>query len=109
MKRPSYSKPGFLEDPAASSLLLFSAVVLAGFVAIGVGWKVAARTLFVGLQTPALVSGGMGGIALVLLGSALFSIQASRRLAALERGETEGVLDEAAALVEAVKAKRGLR
>lgn len=108
MKRPSYTKPTFLDDPAASSLLLFAGVVIGGFVAMGVGWKVAARTLFVGYQTPALVSGGMGGIALVLLGSALFSIQSSRRLAAVERAQTEGLLDEAAALLEAVKAKRGL-
>lgn len=108
MKRPSYTKPAFLDDPAASSLLLFAGVVISGFVAIGIGWKVAARTLFVQYQTPALVSGGMGGIALVLLGSALFSIQSSRRLAARERAQTEGLLDEAAGLLEAVKAKRGL-
>lgn len=105
------NRPGWLQDPAAPSLLLFAGVVLAGFTAIGIGWKVAARTLFVPFQTPALVSGGMGGLALVLLGSGLANIQAGRRLAAIERAATEALLDEASALVEAVKnnrAKKGL-
>ena len=100
--------PAWVRDPATPSLVLFAGVVVAGFAAIGVGWKVAARTLLVPFQTPALVSGGMGGLALILLGSGLANIQAGRRLAALERAETEGLLDEASALVEAVKA-RGAR
>jgi hypothetical protein len=90
----------------APSLLLFAGLVLAGFVSIGIGWRVAARTLFVPFQTPALVSGGMGGLALIVLGAALASTQASRRLAAAERAETEAVLDEAAALVEALRGRR---
>jgi hypothetical protein len=102
------SAPGWLRDPVTPSLLLFGGVALGGFVAIGIGWKVAARTLFVPFQTPALVSGGMGGLALVLIGTGLVNVQAGRRLAAGERAETEALLDEASALVEAVKAKRGL-
>jgi hypothetical protein len=101
-------RPAWLGDPAAPSLLLFAGVVLAGFTAIGVGWKVAARTLYVPFQTPALVSGGMGGLALVLLGTGLANVQSGRRLAAIERAETEALLDEASALVEAVRAKRGM-
>lgn len=101
MKRPSW-----LDEPAAPSLLLFSGLIVAGFVAIGIGWKVAARTLFVPLQTPALVSGGMGGLALVLIGAGLANAQSGRRLAAAERAETEALLDEASALVEAFKRAR---
>lgn len=93
--------PTFLRDPAAPSLMMFAGLVLSGFAAIGVGWRVAARTLVVPFQTPALVSGGLGGLALVLIGCGLASTQASRRLAAAERLETEAVLDEAAALLEA--------
>ena len=100
-------RPAWLDDPAAPSLLLFGGLVLVGFVAIVIGWKVAARTLVVAYQTPALVSGGMGGLALILLGSGLAAIQTGRRLAAGERAETEALLDEAAALVETVKAKGG--
>jgi hypothetical protein len=101
-------RPTWLNDPAAPSLLLFAGLVVAGFTAIGIGWKVAARTLAVYAQTPALVSGGMGGLSLLLLGSGLASVQSSRRLAAHERAETEVLLNEASALVDAVKAKRGL-
>ena len=99
-------RPAWLADPVAPSLLLFAGLVLAGFVAIGIGWRVAARTLFVPFQTPALVSGGLGGLALVVIGAGLASTQASRRMAAAERAETEGVLDEAAALVEALRGRR---
>jgi len=99
-------RPAWLADPVAPSLLLFCGIVLSGFVAIGIGWRVAARTLFVPFQTPALVSGGMGGLALVVLGAGLASTQASRRIAARERAETEAVLDEAAALVEALRGRR---
>lgn len=99
-------RPAWLADPVAPSLLLFAGIVLSGFVAIGIGWRVAARTLFVPFQTPALVSGGMGGLALVVLGAGLASTQASRRIAAMERAETEAVLDEAASLVEALRGRR---
>jgi hypothetical protein len=100
------TRPSWLRDPAAPSLLLFTGLVVSGLVAIGFGWKVAARTLFVPFQTPALVSGAMGGLALVLLGAGLANIQAGRRLAAAERAETEALLDEAQALVSAYKGAR---
>ena len=99
-------RPAWLEDPAAPSLLLFTGIALGGFVAIGLGWRVAARTLFVPFQVPALVSGGMGGLMLVLLGAGLANIQAGRRLAAAERAETELLLDEASALVQHLKGER---
>ena len=98
MRRPSWA-----QDPAFSSLALFTGVVLAGFVSIAVGWKVAARTLFVPSQIPPLISGGLGGVALVLIGAGLLSVQSDRRAAALERAQTEDLLDEASALVEAFK------
>ena len=100
------SRPSWLRDPAAPSLLLFAGLVVAGFVTMGLGWRVAARTLFVPFQTPALVSGGLGGMALVLLGSGLLSIQSGRRLAAVERAATDRLLDEAALLVRHVTGER---
>ncbi len=99
-------RPAWLNDPAATSLLLFAGLVVVGFVAIGIGWKVSARTLFVPSQVPALVSGGLAGLALVLIGAGLVTVQADRRLAALERAQVEDLLDEATALVETVKSRR---
>lgn len=101
MRRPEWTR-----DPMAPSMALFAGLVVTGFVGIALGWRVAARTLFVGYQVPALVSGAMGGFALIALGAGLASIQSGRRLAAQERAETEDLLDEAAALVEAVKGRR---
>jgi hypothetical protein len=100
------NRPTWLRDPAAPSMLMFAGIVIGGLVAIGFGWRVAARTLFVPFQTPALVSGAMGGLALVLLGAGMANIQAGRRLAAAERAETEALLDEAQALVTAFKGGR---
>jgi hypothetical protein len=99
-------RPAWLVHPLAPSLLLFAGLIVGGFAAIGIGWKVAARTLFVPFQTPALVSGAMGGLALVLVGVILANIQADRWLNAGERAETEELLDEAAALLDALNGKR---
>lgn len=93
------SRPLWRKDPAAPSLALFAGFVIAGFVAIGIGWKVAARTSTVPYQVPALVSGAMGGLTLIVIGACLANIQAGRRLAAAERAETEVVLDELSTLL----------
>lgn len=100
------SRPAWTRDPAAPSLALFTGIAVAGFVAIALGWRVAARTLFVPAQVPALVSGGFAGLALVLIGAGFVTVQADRRNAARERAQTEDLLDEAAALVDAVKRSR---
>jgi hypothetical protein len=99
-------RPGWTRDPAAPSLGLYLALVIAGFVAIGLGWRAAARTLFVPFQVPALVSGGIGGLALIVLGAGLAATQVGRRLAAEERAETEDLLDEAAAVLDVLKGRR---
>lgn len=101
------SRAAWRSDPATPSLLLFAGLTVGGFLAIGIGWRVAARTLLVAAQVPALVSGAMGGLAMILLGVALISIQSGRRLAAIERALTETVLDEAALLLQAVTRRRG--
>ncbi|MCW2778742.1 MAG: hypothetical protein JWN17_2467 [Frankiales bacterium] len=93
-------------DPAAPGLALFAALAAAGLLAIGIGWRVAARTLFVPFQVPALVSGGLGGLALVMLGAGLFSVQVARREAAAEQAAFDGLLDEAAGLVADVRGDR---
>jgi len=104
--RARITRPEWSRDPAAPSLTLFAALIVAGFVAIILGWKVAARTLYVYAQIPAIVSGAVGGVVLIAIGAGMANIQAGRRLAAAERAETELLLDEASALVAAVKARR---
>ena len=97
------TRPEWTRDPSAPSLALFVGVALAGFVTIAIGWRVAARTLFVPAQIPALVSGGLAGVALVVVGATLVTVQVGRRLAAVERLETEGLLEEAAGVVAALR------
>lgn len=87
---------GWTRDPSAPSLAVFALVAIGGFVAIGLGWRIAARTLFVPFQVPAMLSGGLGGLALVMTGAALLNAQVSRRLAAAERAETEAILEAVA-------------
>jgi hypothetical protein len=96
-------------DPAAPSFLLFAALVMTGLGACVAGWRVAARTDVVAFQIPALVSGGLGGIALVVLGAGVANIQAGRRMAAAERAETDALIEELASLVDAVTDARRRR
>jgi xanthine/uracil permease len=100
--------PRWASDPAAPSLALFGGTVVAGFLAIVLGWRVAAHTRFVPSQIAALVSGGLAGVVLVFIGATLIKVQLDRRLAAKERTHVEVLLDEAAALVGALKATRSV-
>lgn len=96
----------WLAQPVVPSLLVLGFMVVAGFVAIGLAWRIAAATLVVAFQTPAVVSGGLVGLALILLGAGLISTQLGRHWAAQERQEREGLLEEAAQLLETVSRDR---
>ena len=89
----------WLRDPALPGLLMMVVIVLGGLVAIYFGWRGVARTIYVPLQLPEIVSGGLGGIALVGLGLALFDLQMTRRELALERKQNADILNEIASLV----------
>ena len=90
------------QDPAAPSIAVFVALIVGGFVAIGLAWNIARQTLVVAFQMPAILSGAVGGLALIVLGAGLSNAQVGRRLGALERAHTDAVLDEAAALLAAL-------
>lgn len=94
-------RPAWLEEPIAPTLLLFAGFTVAGFVAIAIGWRVAARTALVAFQVPALVSGGIGGLALIFIGAGLTNIQVARRMAAAERADAEALLDDIALVIDA--------
>ena len=89
-------------DPAAPSIAVFVALIVGGFVAIGLAWNIARQTLVVAFQMPAILSGAVGGLALIVLGAGLSNAQVGRRLGALERAHTDAVLDEATALLAAL-------
>lgn len=89
----------WLRDPALPGLVVMVVIALAGVGAIWFAWRGVARTIYVPLQLPELVSGGLGGIALIGLGLALFDLQMTRRELAQERRHNADILDEIASLV----------
>ena len=91
--------PLFLRDPAVPGLILMSAMIATGFLVLVLTWSGAAGTLYVPLQMPHIVSGGLGGLALVGLGAGLLYVQRGRRDDATHRRLTDELIDEAAALI----------
>ena len=72
------------------------ALCLIGFLAIFFGWNGAASNNFVPAQFPYLISGGVAGLAVVVVGAAMLVVQNQRA----DRARLEAVLDRLAAAVE---------
>ena len=88
-------------------MVVLTALVVAGLVGIGVAWRGLAASLIVAIQLPYLVSGAMGGIALIGFALALISIQATRRNEAVERAEMARFGRAAAELLGALRNAEG--
>jgi hypothetical protein len=86
-----------------------------GLIVIGIGWWGASGTKYVYQEIPYVISGGIFGVALVLVGAALFARYSVARLLrfwlarllADQQIQTDRVVDAIAALTEAVKAQTG--
>lgn len=76
-----------LELPAALAL------VAAGFLAIAVGWLDASATPDVRRQLQSFLSGGFGGLALVLLGASLLQARVASRIARAQEDKLDRVAD----------------
>src|SRR5205807_1627665 len=87
-------------------LVTIVAVALAGVVALGLGWRIVARSLLAPVQVPGLVSGGLAGLALLGAACAFLDIQTDRRDAAARANEMDALLDEVAALAAATRRRR---
>ena len=72
-------------DPFTRSLVVSGLLIAAGFVAIWLGYRGAARSLLVAEQLPFLLSGGVGGLALIIAGAGTLAVQSSRYWTARER------------------------
>lgn len=95
----------WLKDPLAPSMLTFLALVAGGFLAITLATLSVRGTLVVAFQVPAIISGGLGGLALIMLGAGLANAQVGRRLAAQEQLSSEAVLGEALAVADLLKGR----
>jgi hypothetical protein len=94
---------GFLDDPFAVSVLLLGVLAVGGLIGIAVGWRGAAASLVVSVQLPYIVSGAMGGLALLGFSLGLLLIQARRRQEARRRAELDRVVRAAADVLAAVR------
>ena len=88
------------DDPIAVSCWIAVLLLALGFVAFLGAWKGTSGTARLDEQVAYLVSGGLGGLSLLVAGSAMLTIQLTRWLAARERQELEAVLDSARAALE---------
>ena len=85
-------------DPFARSIAFAIVLILGGFAAIGLGWRGAARSLIVAEQLPFLISGGLGGLALIVAGAGMVAVQASRYWNARERRQLDLIVSRAGGL-----------
>ena len=76
-----------------------------GLVAIGLGWYGAAHTPYTFEQVAYLVSGGIGGLAVTMLGGFLFFGSWLARIAHQQRQQTELLAAEIARLADAISAR----
>jgi hypothetical protein len=83
----------------------------AGFAIIGLGWWGASGTKYTYQEIPYVISGGILGVALVIIGAALFARHSAARLlrfwlarlVADQQIQTDRIVDAITALAEAVK------
>lgn len=90
--------------PLAAALATCALIVAAGLVSLVLGTRVVARTVNVADQVPAMVSGGIGGLALVLTGCTLALVQVGRACAESERRANQELLDTLALRQSALEA-----
>jgi hypothetical protein len=95
-----------LRDPGVQAVLVLAGLAIAGFVMLALGWRGGARTVYVPLQLPWFVSGGLAGLALIGMALGAWSIHLGRRQDAAHRAAVEDLVRDAAALAEDLRAGR---
>jgi hypothetical protein len=88
------------------SFFVCGALALAGLVSIGIAWRPLADSLVVAIQLPYLVSGVMGGLAVLGFALGLIAIQATRRQEAIERMEFNRLVVASADLLAELQTDR---
>jgi hypothetical protein len=91
------SRPRWLSLTSPAAVWAGLALAAAGFVLIGVAWAGVAGETFVDRQLPYLVSAGLTGLGLIMVGVTLINLAAKQRDAAERDRQMEqlvGILDE---------------
>lgn len=92
-------------DPYRVSIVVLVALAVAGLAGIVVGWSGAAGSLVVSVQLPYIVSGVIGGLAVLGLSLGLLIIQARRHREAQQRAQFDRVVHAAADLLAAARGR----
>jgi hypothetical protein len=95
-----------LRDPGNQSLLVLGLIAVAGCVMWGLAWRGVARTVYVPLQMPWVISGGLAGLGLLGLALAAWSIHLGRRQDAIHRAAAEDLVRIGATLAEELRTGR---
>jgi hypothetical protein len=117
MTRPRGRRPGrvtirvrrwaaSLGDPGVQAFGILAALLVGGFVMFGIAWHGGARTPYVPLQLPWLVSGSLFGLALIGMALGGWSIHLARRQDAVHRDSVETVVRDVVELAEDVRSGR---
>ena len=95
-----------LRDPGIQATLVLALLAVAGFTMLALGWRGGARTVWVPLQLPWIVSGGLAGLGLLGMALGAWSIHLGRRDDAAHRADVEDVVRDVASLAEDLRTGR---
>jgi hypothetical protein len=95
-----------VRDPGIQAALVLVGLAVTGFVMMAFGWRGGARTPYVPLQMPWLVSGGIAGLGLLGMALGAWSIHLGRRSDAAHRAAVEDVVHDVAELAEDLRTGR---
>jgi hypothetical protein len=88
-----------MQGPAKIATYLGVSMVLLGFAMIAFAWNGAAELDFIQGQFPYALSGGLGGLGLIIGGMAVLAIQIQRTITAERARDMRALQDEADALI----------
>ena len=104
-RMPAMRMPAWLDFTSPAMVWIGIGLAAIGFVLIGIAWSQVAGETQVYLQLPYLVSAGLTGLGLIMVGVTVINVSAKRR-DALER---ERQIDQLVSILEEVKSVVGER
>jgi vacuolar-type H+-ATPase subunit I/STV1 len=92
-----------LRDGGIQAMVVLFVLAAAGFLLMGLAWHGGARYIYVPLQIPWLVSGGMIGLAMVGVSLGAWNIHLGRRYDALHRHEVDQMVRDVSEMCEQIR------
>jgi hypothetical protein len=92
-----------MRGPAQLATYVAISMILAGFLVIGLAWNGAASLDYIQGQFPYLLSGGLGGLGLIVAGMAIMYVQTTRTLAVARSRQMDRINAEARRVLEVLR------